>query len=153
MISFTRLRDIREDNDLNQEDMANILHVSRSAYSLWELGINIIPLKKLCDFAIYFNCSLDYILGLSNERNSNILTKKLDLKILGNNLKIIRKQNNLTQKDMALILNVTQACIVRYEKGLVQISISNLYKISKKFNISLNKLCIEEIEIKSTVNT
>jgi len=151
MISFERLRDIREDNDLNQEDMANILHVSRSAYSLWEIGINIIPLKNLYDFAIYFNCSLDYILGLSNERKSNILTKELDLKILGNNLKKIRKQNNLTQKDMSLILNVTQACITRYEKGLVQISISNLYKISKKFNISLDKLCTEEIRV-NTVN-
>lgn len=151
MISFERLRDIREDNDLNQEDMANILHVSRSAYSLWEIGINIIPLKNLYDFAIYFNCNLDYILGLSNERKSNILTKELDLKILGNNLKKIRKQNNLTQKDMSLILNVTQACITRYEKGLVQISISNLYKISKKFNISLDKLCTEEIRV-NTVN-
>ena len=145
MISFTRLRDIREDNDLSQEDMANILEVSRSAYSLWELGINIIPLNKLWNFSIYFKYSIDYVLGLTNERNSEILNKKLDLKILGNNLKIIRKQNKLTQKEMANILNVTQACIVKYEKGIIEISISNLYKISKRFNISINKLCTTTI--------
>ena len=48
MISFKRLKDIREDNDINQKEMANILNVNRSTYSLWELGINIIPLKYLC---------------------------------------------------------------------------------------------------------
>lgn len=45
MINFTRLKDIREDNDINQTQMAEILDVNRSTYSLWELGINIIPLK------------------------------------------------------------------------------------------------------------
>ena len=40
MISFKRLRDIREDHDLTQSEMAEILGVDRSAYSLWELGKN-----------------------------------------------------------------------------------------------------------------
>ena len=47
MIKFERLKDIREDHDLSQEEMAKILNVKRSRYSLWELGINIIPLKYL----------------------------------------------------------------------------------------------------------
>jgi len=55
MIDITRLKDIREDNDLSQEKMAQILHVKRSAYSLWELGISIIPFNHLYDFASYFN--------------------------------------------------------------------------------------------------
>ena len=41
--------------------MAEILDVNRSTYSLWELGINIIPLKSLCSFADYFNYSIDYV--------------------------------------------------------------------------------------------
>ncbi|MFI3261070.1 MAG: helix-turn-helix domain-containing protein [bacterium] len=45
MIDTNRLKDIREDNDTNQEQMAKVLGVNRSTYSLWELGINIIPLK------------------------------------------------------------------------------------------------------------
>ena len=49
MIDFKKLRDIREDNDLNQRKMAKILHVKRSTYSLWELGINIIQIEKLCE--------------------------------------------------------------------------------------------------------
>ena len=53
MINLSKLKDIREDNDISQEEMAKILGVNRSTYSLWELGINTIPLKNLCDFAKY----------------------------------------------------------------------------------------------------
>jgi len=141
MIDFGRLKGIREDNDISQTKMANILGVKRSTYSLWELAINIIPLNYLCKYADYFNYSIDYVLGLSNQKNSNDLIQGLDLKILGKNLKDIRIKNKLLQQEMANILNVTQACITRYENGLIQISTSNLYKVSKKFNIPLNNLC------------
>ena len=140
MIDFFRLRDIREDNDINQIRMAEILGVSRSAYSLWELGINIIPLNYLAFFADYFDYSIDYVLGLTNVRRKNNLIKGFDLKILGNNLKEVRIKNSLSQEDMARILNVTQPCITRYEKGLICISTSNIYKISKEFKISISKL-------------
>lgn len=151
MIDFKRLRDIREDNDLSQNQMAKILKTNRSTYSLWELGINIIPLKNLCDFSDYFGYSIDYVLGITNNKNSDNLKLGLDLKILGNNLKEIRLKNNLSQKDMANILTVTQPCITKYEKGLIEISVSNLYKISKRFNISINDLC-GKMKNKSLIN-
>ncbi len=141
MIDFTRLRDIREDNDLSQKDMANILNIKRPAYSLWELGINVIPLKNLIDFADYFNYAIDYVLGITNEKNSKNYIKGINLQTLGNNLKEIRLQRHLSQENLANILGVTQACIARYEKGEIYISTSNLYKISKTFNISMNELC------------
>lgn len=144
MIDFFRLRDIREDNDINQIRMAEILGVNRSAYSLWELGINIIPLNYLAFFADYFDYSIDYVLGLTNVRRKNNLIKGFDLKILGNNLKEVIIKNSLSQEDMARILNVTQPCITRYEKGLICISTSNIYKISKEFKISISKLCGKE---------
>lgn len=141
MISFNRLKDIREDNDINQEKMSEILGVNRSTYSLWELGINIIPLKSLCDFADYFDFSLDYVLGLTNDRKSKSSIKGIDLKVLGNNMKLIRTKNNLSQENIAELLGVTQACITRYEKGIISISVPNLYKFAKEFKISINELC------------
>lgn len=141
MISFNRLKDIREDNDINQEKMSEILGVNRSTYSLWELGINIIPLKSLCDFADYFDFSLDYVLGLTNDRKSKSSIKGIDLKVLGNNMKLIRTKNNLSQENIAELLGVTQACITRYEKGIISISIPNLYKFAKELKISINELC------------
>lgn len=141
MINTSRLKDIREDNDINQNDMSKILNVNRSTYSLWELGINIIPLKNLCDFADYFNLSIDYVLGLTNTKNIKNINNGLNLKVLGNNLRSIRIKNNLSQENIANILNVTQACITRYEKGLIYISTPNLYKFAKYFNITINELC------------
>ncbi len=141
MISFNRLKDIREDNDINQEKMSEILAVNRSTYSLWELGINIIPLKSLCDFADYFDFSLDYVLGLTNDRKSKSSIKGIDLKVLENNMKLIRTKNNLSQENIAELLGVTQACITRYEKGIISISVPNLYKFAKEFKISINELC------------
>lgn len=141
MINFIKLKDIREDHDISQKEMANILGVTRSAYSLWELGINIIPLKPLVMYANYFNYSIDYVLGLTNDRRKNNVTPVLDLKVLGNNIKNLRIKNELSQENLANILGVTQACIVRYEKGLVCISTSNLYKLSKEFKVSISYLC------------
>ena len=141
MINFNRLKDIREDNDINQEQMAKILNVKRSTYSLWELGINIIPLKNLCDFADYFDFSIDYILGITNDRKNINLIKGLDLVELGNNIKYLRTKKELSQENIADMIGVSQACITRYEKGLICISTSNLYKLSKEFKVSLSELC------------
>ncbi len=144
MINMERLKDIREDHDLTQNEMASIIGAKRSAYSLWELGINIIPLNYLCKFADYFNYSLDYVLGLTNDKNENNIQKGLDLYILGENIRKLRKQKNLSQENIANILNVTQACINHYENGKILISTSNLYKLSKRFKIELFKLCGKE---------
>lgn len=141
MINFSRLKSIREDNDISQEKMASILGITRSTYSLWELGINIIPLQELCKFAYYFNVSMDYVLGLKNNKNSQNIINKIDFKIIGNNIKTLRIKNNLSQENIAKILNVTQACIAKYEKGIICISTNNLYKYSKLFKVEINYLC------------
>ena len=141
MLDITRIKEIREDKDINQEKMAEILNVKRSTYSLWELGINIIPLNHLSDFADFFRLSIDYIVGLSNNRKVKNLIKGFNLKTLGKNIKTIRLENNLTQKELADILNVTQVCIAKYERGDICISTSNLYKFCQKFKVSLNEVC------------
>lgn len=143
MMNVKRLKNIREDNDIKQETLANILGVNRSTYSLWELGINIIPLDKLCKFAAHFNTSIDYVLGLTKDKTCHTIIKNFNPKIIGNNIKTLRLKQNLSQENVAKVLGVTQACIVRYEKGLIHISVENLYKYSKLFKVSMNDLCNE----------
>lgn len=144
MLNLKRLRNIREDNDLSQITMARILNIPRSTYSLWELGINIIPLDYLYKFANYFNCSIDYIIGISNNKVNNYKMQKLNLKQLGKNIRKYRKQNNISQENLAKLLGVTQPCIARYEKGIIEISTYNLYKISRYLNIPIDKLINEQ---------
>ena len=152
MIDIERLKDIREDHDLSQKEMAKILNVNRSTYSLWELGINIIPIKYLSTFSDYFNYSIDYVLGLTNNRNKDILIKGFNINKLGNNLKSVRISNGLSQENIAHIIGVSQACIARYEKGIIEISTSNLYKFSKEFNISITELCGKRKKTKVSIN-
>ena len=135
-----RIKEYRLAARISQKEMASILKVKRSTYSLWEPGINIIPLSYIVSFADYFNYTIDYCLGLTNIKNSSN-KKGLDLIVLGNHMKEIRLKNNLSQENIADSLKVTQACIVRYEKGLVCISTSNLYKFCKEFKVSMSYIC------------
>lgn len=61
---YQRLRDIREDNDMTQEHIANILKIKQQQYSLYEKGKREIPTKHLRTLAIYYNISADYLLGI-----------------------------------------------------------------------------------------
>ena len=62
-----RIKDIREDRDYGQKDIADLLHVTQAQYSRYELGINIIPVEKLCILAEFYNTSIDYLLGRTDE--------------------------------------------------------------------------------------
>lgn len=61
---MNRLKDLREDRDLLQADIANMLNISQSNYSKYELEKINIPIDVLKKLAIYYNISTDYILGL-----------------------------------------------------------------------------------------
>ena len=64
-----RLRDLREDADLNQTQVANLLGMSQTGYSKYETGENDIPTQVLIKLAQFYKTSVDYILGVSNQRN------------------------------------------------------------------------------------
>lgn len=63
-----RIRDLREDNDLTQKEIAEYLHVRQNTYSQYENGQRQIPIEALIALAVYYNTSTDYILGLTDER-------------------------------------------------------------------------------------
>ena len=62
-----RLKDLREDKDLCQKDLARVLNISQTNYSKYELEKINIPIETLRKLAIFFETSTDYILGLTNE--------------------------------------------------------------------------------------
>lgn len=66
-MKIDRLREIREDRDLTQETIAKILNTTQQQYSKYELGFRVIPIEKLCILADYYNTSIDYLIGRTNE--------------------------------------------------------------------------------------
>lgn len=64
MFTYTRLRDLREDNDKKQEDIAAVLNITRQQYQLYESGKREMPMHCFVELAEYYNVSLDYLAGL-----------------------------------------------------------------------------------------
>lgn len=67
-MDLSRLKDLREDHDLTQKEVAALLHITQQQYSRYELQIREIPVHLLYKLALYYNTSTDYILGLTNQR-------------------------------------------------------------------------------------
>ena len=63
---FQRLRDLREDRDLRQQDVAEILGISQTVYSRYERGYQTIPVVHLLKLADFYHTSTDYLLGRTN---------------------------------------------------------------------------------------
>ncbi len=65
---YRRIRDLREDRDLTQREMGEILNCSQRVYSNYERGDLDIPTDVLIKLAIFYNTSTDYILGLTDRK-------------------------------------------------------------------------------------
>lgn len=63
---YKRLKDLREDNDLKQGDIAELLQTTRQQVSKWETGIQMMGVDKYVKLADYYNVSVDYLLGLTD---------------------------------------------------------------------------------------
>ncbi len=69
-MDISRLKEIREDRDYKQSDIAKILGTTQQQYSKYELGIQLISVERLVQLAKFYNTSVDYLIGLTNERRA-----------------------------------------------------------------------------------
>ena len=67
-MKFQRLKDLREDHDKYQKDIASLLGISQQYYSEYEKGNRPIPVDYLIKLAKFYNTSIDYIVGLTDEQ-------------------------------------------------------------------------------------
>lgn len=68
-MKFKRIKDLREDHDKFQKDIAQLLGISQQYYSEYEKGNRTIPVNHLIKLAKYYGTSIDYIVGLSDDYN------------------------------------------------------------------------------------
>jgi len=79
-VRFKRIKDLREDHDKFQKDIAQLLGISQQYYSEYEKGNRTIPINHLITLAKYYNTSIDYIVGLSDKIDENTNLKQNNIK-------------------------------------------------------------------------
>jgi len=73
---YNRIRELRLENNLSQEKVANLLNMSQTGYSKYETGENDIPTKVLIKLAKFYRTSIDYLLDLTDTKNAYPRKKK-----------------------------------------------------------------------------
>lgn len=63
-----RIRNLREDHDKTQQQIAEVLGTSQTMYSRYERGVNEMPIRLLVELCKYYNVSADYLLGLTEQK-------------------------------------------------------------------------------------
>jgi transcriptional regulator with XRE-family HTH domain len=67
ILKYGRIRDLRNDRGLTQEDVAKVLNVKQNTYSQYEIGVVNFPLDAVVRLAEYYGVSMDYLVGLTDE--------------------------------------------------------------------------------------
>ena len=140
-MNFKRLKEIRTYEGLTQQNIADILNVKRATYAGWETGKDIMPLRQLNKVANNYQISLDYLTGLSDndQKMKSKLNDEINVETVAKNLKQYRKENHLTQTDVAEALQTTQSNIHKYETGKCLITTMYALEFAKQFSYSLDE--------------
>lgn len=81
MAYYQRLRDLREDKDLTQAEVAKVINTTYQYYSKYEAGVRPIPFERVIELAKFYGVSLDYIAGLTNDKRGIGYKEKEPLKV------------------------------------------------------------------------
>ena len=137
---LNKVKEIRNELELSQEDIAKVLNVKRGTYASWECGSDVIPTRQIYKLAEYFKLSIDYLLEISNQGHMVYHGSDINLSDVGNNIYNIRKRNNLSQKTFAESIGINQSTLWAYEKGKTLITLSSLISLAKVYNVTIDSI-------------
>ena len=102
----TRLKELREDNDLTQDFCAKLAYISKNSYIRYEKDERMIPLDTIKIFANYYNTSIDYIVGYTDVRRKIERTEPFDLNEAER--EEILRYRSLSQKEKACVRQIME---------------------------------------------
>ncbi len=138
---FQRLKDLREDKEFKQDEIASKLNCKRSTYANWENGTIIIPLDIADELSILYNVSLSFVLELSNDRNINYKQKNIDYKFLRAKLLSLKIENKHTYGIIADYIKTARSTCYRYFNGVLPIPTDKLILLCNLYKINIDELC------------
>ncbi len=135
-----RYKELREYNNLKQQDIAKIFGVTRLTYNKWELLINDMPLDTCNILANYYNVSVDYLLGRTNDKQYSNSLDKINYDIMCQRLKELRKKNKLSQREVGSKVGFPTTTYAYYERGDNIPSTLKLFYIAEFYHCSIDYL-------------
>ncbi len=129
---------LRKQYKLKQSDVANAIGVKCATYHQWETLTNSISLNNCNKLANYYNVSMDYLLGLSNDVQYDNHRNFINFQNMRENLKKLRKDKGLSQKDLCKEIGIQQTTYSNYEKGNIVPNTFRLLDIISYYNISMD---------------
>jgi transcriptional regulator with XRE-family HTH domain len=138
ILNTEKIKNLRDELEITQEDISKVLGCTRTAYSLWEINKNTIPLYYLNKISNEYNINIDYLVDLSNDKYIKFNKVDINRINLGKKIKEARKSINYTQEKLASKLNTTHSVISAYESGKSTVSTLFLIEIAKITKKSLN---------------
>ena len=133
-----KIKNLRDELEITQNELAEKLGCTRSTLSLWEININTIPLYYLNKLSNILNVNIDYLVNLSDEKIIKFKKTEINKKDLGEKIREARKLINFTQEKLANILNTTHSVISAYESGKAAVPTLFMIEIAKITKKSLN---------------
>lgn len=133
-----KIKDLRDELEITQNQISDMLGCTRSAYSLWEINKNTIPLYYLNKLSNILNVNIDYLVDLSDKKSIIFNKVEIDKQELGRRIKQARKSINYTQEKLANKLNTTHSVISAYESGKTAVPTLFMIEIAKITKKSLN---------------
>lgn len=130
----------RESLEMTQKELGYVFGVTEGAISNWENGNDNIPFRKLVRFCNLYNFSIDYVLGLKRFNENYEPLNNINSKLIGQNIKKLRKELNLSQKEFSNQIKYPNTTICNFESGYRLINTLCLYTICKTYNISADIL-------------
>lgn len=130
------LKKIRKKNNLGQVELAKKLNVANGTISMWENNLRTPDLKTIKEIANFFSIPI-YDLIVEDENEININSQE---NLQRTKLKVMRKEMNFTQKEVAQNLRITTQAYANYEQGLREPNIETLIKLAKLFKCSIDEL-------------
>ena len=144
-----RLRELREEKELTQEQFGEIFNFKKALISKYENDKLQPSIETINSLADYFDVSSDYLLGRTDNRNTaNIKltndyskdTEELVNMIFPKRLKELRTEKDISQEELGSMLNLSKSTISLYESGKRESDFNTLNKIAQYFNVSTDYL-------------
>ncbi len=141
---YKNLKYLRNEKELTQKALANILNVNQSTYKGWESGFIMIPIIIADKLSVFYNVRLSSILGIEKISKTKKEINPMNYTEFLKNINKIKKERQMTFKKISVPLKCSESTCCNYFLGKIIIPMDRLILLANFYNVDLDKLCGKE---------